>query len=785
MSLRIREVKVLFRLLVRFIIVLVVLSVLSLGYLHFYGFPGFLKEALIGELRKAGYSAQFGSIRLDLFRGFVASEATFADARAPEQPLAQIDELELRFNLRRLIHKQNPIQAIHIANAVVAVPTPPDENGPAKFTASDAYATFELGDDGSVRVDRLTGVYCGIRLNVSGVILRGAPPPPPTTSATPPPSANRGQFLFLTKAVRELNRIQVTGPPELNLDFNLDLSQPLASQVTARFHGSHLQYRDLLVDSVAVDVEMRDGAIVVRHGDATLYGGDVAIQGRYDVAMGQFDVTFSSSTDPAAIVPMFIENARPILRDLRVEKNPTITAHYRLSPETGSVPELTGTVESAGLNFRGVEFRSIKFGFEDRGPQIKLNDVEVVTPEGRVVGHGDYNIESSDFDYELDSTVDPTRLLPLMIGSVRQIVEPAWFATPPHIVAKVSGDFVDPDAFAYDARVTADRCSYRGVGLEGASGKLRLRRSQLDAQDLVLKRREGDVRGTILTDFNAHRVRFDIAVRANASEMAGLLGEQAAKVMAPYRFGPRTDATARGLIDFDNPYGTAWSAQVINEGFSYWKFTAARAQAELVFTNNTLQINDFDADFYGGKLRGRANFAFSRADPTYNFDFSLDTSDVNSVLSTIEDRQSKVTGLLSGQATINGRGADLDALRGKGTLSITNGVLWQAPLFGIFSEALGNTKATRCQCTFAIADQSVRTDDMDVSAGAFTANARGQLGFDGRMDFHVQAQFLKSWPGLNLLTWPLAKILEYKVGGAIGEPNYRPVNFPKELLPSK
>jgi hypothetical protein len=776
-------VKVLFRLLIRLVIVLIVLSVLSLAYLHFYGFPDFLKDALIGELRKAGYAAQFGSIRLDLFRGFVASEATFADIRAPEQPLAQIDELELRFNLWRLIHKQNPIQAIQIANAVIAVPTPPDENGPAKFTASDAYATFELNDDGSVRVDRLTGIYCGIRLNVSGFILRGAQPP--TTPTAPQPPVNRGQFLFLTKAVRELNRIQVTETPDLHVDFNLDLSQPLSSQVIAKFHGKRIQYRDVIVDSLAVDVEMRDGAIMVRHGDATLYDGDVAIQGRYDIARGEFDLTFSSSTDPAAIIPLFVDSAKPILRDLRMEKNPTITAHYRLSQETGSVPELTGTVESGGLNFRGVEFRSIKFGFEDRGPQFKFDDAEIVTPEGRVVGHGDYNIESSDFNYEFDSTLDPTRLLPLMIGNVRQIVEPAWFATPPHIVAKVSGDFVDPDAFAYDAQVTADRCSYRGVGLEGASAKLRLRRSQLDVQELRLRRREGEVRGTIFADFNAHRVSFDMAATANISEMAGLLGEQAAKVMTPYRFGPRTDASGRGLVDFDNPYGTTWSAHIINEGFSYWRFTASRAQAGLVFTNNILQINDFDADFYGGELRGRAEFAFSQADPTYNFSFSIENSDVNTILSAVKERESTVTGLLSGQAVISGRGADLSALQGKGSLSITNGVLWQAPLFGIFSQALGSTKATRCQCNFVIADQSVRTDNLDVSAGAFTGNARGQLGFDGRMDFRVQAQFLKSWPGINILWWPFSKILEYKVGGNIGDPNYRPVNFPKEFLPSK
>ena len=784
MRLRIRIVKVLLRLLVRLIAVLVVLVVLSLGYLHFFGFPGFLKDFLVGELRRAGYAAQFGSIRLDLFRGVVATDATFADARTPDQPLAQIDELELRFNLGWLIHrKQNPIRAIHIANATIAIPTPPDEQGPAKFTASDAYATFAFGDDGSVRVDQLTGVYCGIRLKVSGTIKRGAPTALPAPAAKPP--STRGQFLFLTKGVRELNRIQVTLPPQLDLDFDIDLGQPLASWVLAKFRGDRLQYRDLLLDSASVDVEMRDGAVVVRRCEATLYGGDVSIEGRYDIAMGQFDMTFSSTTDPAAIIPLFIKNAGPVLRDLRVEENPRITARYRLSPETGSLPELTGAVQTGGLRFRGVEFRSIKFAFEDRGPQVTLHDVEVVTPEGRLVGRGQYQIESTDFTYEFDSTVDPTRLLPLMIGNVRQIVEPAWFATPPHIVASVSGDFVDPDAFAYDAQISTDRCSYRGVGLEGASAKLRLRRSQLDVQNLLLQRREGDLRGTIFADFNAHRVSFDLADGANPSEIAGLLGEKAARIMKPYQFGPRTDANIRGFVDFDNPNATAWMAHVVNEGFSYWKLATTRAESTLVFTNDTLRLGDFHADFYSGKLQGSALFTFSDADPTYNFDFSVNDADVQAILSAIQKRQSSVTGLLTGQAEISGRGSDLAAINGKGELSVADGVLWQAPVFGIFSEVLGKTKATQARASFTITNQVVRTDDMEIAAGVFTAKSWGQVGFDGKMDFRVQAQFLRAWPGINILSKWLGVLLEYKVGGSIGDPKYRPVNFPKELLPSK
>jgi hypothetical protein len=770
--------------LVRLLGVVSALALLSLAYLHMFGFPRFLRNFVVGELRKAGYAASFRSIRFDVLRGVVATDAVFADARVPEQPIARIDELELKFNWHRLSRGQNAIQAIRIANAQISVPTPADEDGPAQFTATEAYATFQLESDGTFEVDRLTGVYCGIRLNVSGRVKPRAVSAGAESAASRSPG-RKGQFLFVTKAVRELNRFQVTLPPQLDLEFDFDLARPLAGKMSARLRGSQLQYRGLQVDSAIVDLGMHDGAVEVSQCVARMYGGEASITGRYDIAAGQFDVNLTSTTDPAAIVSMVVTDAVPILRELRWEENPTLTARYRLGPETGSVPLLDGTVQTSGLVFRGVEFRSIRFAYDNRGPEIKLSNVEVVTPEGRLTGKGNYQIESTDFNYEFDSTIDPTRLLPIMAPMMRHIVEPAWFGTPPHIVATVSGDFVDPDAFAYDAQLDARRCSYRGVGLEGASGTLQLRQSRLDVQDLRLKRREGEVRGTLLADFNVHRVTFDLSGTGNPSEMAGLLGEKSARIMAPYRFGPRTDANARGVVDFDNPLGTTWAAHVVNEGFSYWRLTAARAQASLVFTNNTMEINDFDADICGGKLLGHSRFVFSEDLPTYVFDFSVDRVDVRALLSAAKNRPSKVTGVLDGRAQISGYGSDLAALRGKGDLQVTDGVLWEAPLFGIFSQILGTTKATSAKATFTIADQKVKTDDLQIAAGAFTARSRGQLGFDGKLDFRVDAQFLRAWPGIGWVSPIIGKLLEYKVGGTMDDPKYRAVNLPKELLPNK
>ena len=147
------------------------------------------------------------------------------------------------------------------------------------------------------------------------------------------------------------------------------------------------------------------------------------------------------------------------------------------------------------------------------------------------------------------------------------------------------------------------------------------------------------------------------------------------------------------------------------------------------------------------------------------------------------DKKSRVTGTLSGHMNLSGQGSDLATLRGNGNLEITDGVLWEAPLFGIFSQILGNTKATNAKATFTIADQAVVTDDLEIQADPFTATSHGKVGFNGSLDFRVKAQFLRAWPGINILSAILGQILEYKVGGTIDKPNYRAIRLPKELLP--
>jgi hypothetical protein len=567
------------------------------------------------------------------------------------------------------------------------------------------------------------------------------------------------------------------------LSFTLDLARPLEARARVRLRGEGMELRGAKLDQARVIVTMQDGAVEFSQFELALYRGEVRLRGRYDLAQGTFDLEVTSSTDPTAFAGFAPPAVREFLtREVVVRDNPRITARYRLSPQTGPLPELRGSVLAGSLAVRGVEFLRMDFEFLNHGPKVTVTNALIEMAEGRLTGAGQFDIESTDFHYHLVSTLDPPKLLPLMSPVMRRIVEPSWFASPPRIVARVSGDFVDPDAFAYDATAEAGACRYRGVDLTRASARLHLRDSQLDVRDLVLGRPEGEINGTLRADFNEHTVEFDIASTANPNAVAPLLGPVSAATLRPYRFGPRTDGHARGRVDFVNPTNTAWTAHVVSEQFAYWKFTADRAEANLTFTNNSFQIANFAADFYGGRLTGGAGFDFGGTNVTYRFQLDVQRADVNRLLTDIGGT-AKATGYLTGEMELSGVGDDPRNLVGRGSLSVADGVLWEAPIFGLLSHLLGNTRATSARADFTIGRNAWRSENLTVEAGAFTARAPGSVDFAGRLDFRVQAQFLRQIPGLNILTKLIGVLLEYEVGGTLNNPSYRAANLPKELLP--
>lgn len=921
--------------------VFIVMVITLMTYLNVHGFPGFLKLFVQGQLARAGVAAKFDKIRIDLWRGLIGENVVLADASQPDRILAEISEVAVLINWQRMFQRRMAISSLKIANANLSVPTPADEIGPEMFHAQEAYAMFRFDDDGTIHIERTTGLYCGIRLNVNGSIKPHLPnKSPPSMPSLPREAPHQSQFVFLTKALRELARIQVKEPPQMNVSFDADLADPMAARFEVRLNGSQIGYRGLSLDGVEVVVFMAGGQIEIRRFVLNLYNGAVSFHGQYNFAKGMFDLHMTSTTDPTAFAVVLPPAAAQELRKLVVRANPQIELRYHLSANTGTLPRLDGRLVAPPFQFDHIQFNGLDATVEMTYPLIKFRDVKVLMPEGQLTGHGQFHLENTDFGYAFDSTLNPTRLLPVSMPVMRQIIEPAEFTESPHIVASVRGDFVDPDNFAYDATISVRNCRYRGVALTKASGALQLRDQVLTATDVQLDRADGGVTGTIVADFKNQQTAFDLRSTTDPVPMAPLIGPAAAPFAADYLVQGPVQAHVAGVADFAKPANTTWNATasvgyfghrtlalcqatgslsftndtliasiqagdgswqtihagpltanvmlhkdggaleltgqdviwqtmttqhgqarlIINgatatghgvfgpaswgglrakngsvdflvtpdrslltvdaadlklwtlfadrirtdvlmegeqitaaiaaDGFGWWKFRTKEARAEVVHADNKMRIVNYKSDLFGGRLEGGCEMDFTEPEVIYSLQLQANDCDIRAYAEQQLGRSSDMTGTMRGFVNLTGSGDRLSSINGSGRVAVRDAVLLELPILGIFSRllnsmigGLGSVNVSSATSDFTIESGIVKTENLSLSAGAFTLTSRGNISPDGALDFTVQAELLRQVPGINILGWMLGKIFEYKIGGTISDPSYRPIRLPKEILP--
>ena len=144
-------------------------------------------------------------------------------------------------------------------------------------------------------------------------------------------------------------------------------------------------------------------------------------------------------------------------------------------------------------------------------------------------------------------------------------------------------------------------------------------------------------------------------------------------------------------------------------------------------------------------------------------------------------------GRLSGSLVVtNANTADLQSWNGHGNLNLRDGLIWDIPIFGIFSDVLngmvpglGSSRANAGTCTFVITNGVIRSDDLDIRSTGMRLQYRGTLDFQGQVNARVEAEPLRDmWlvgPVFSTVLWPVTKLFEYKVTGSLGDPKAEPV----------
>ena len=209
-----------------------------------------------------------------------------------------------------------------------------------------------------------------------------------------------------------------------------------------------------------------------------------------------------------------------------------------------------------------------------------------------------------------------------------------------------------------------------------------------------------------------------------------------------------------------------------------------------------MTINDVQAPFYDGTLVGEMALQLKRGrGADFELDATVRDSNLNQLFGDVLSPESKSQGSLSGHIVIeSGQTDDWNSWQGKGRVKLREGLLWDTPLFGIFSPVLntvspglGNSRAEWGEASFRITDSIIHTSDLVIQEPSTRLQYQGALDFEGNLDARVEAELLRDAPMVgrvvSMALWPVSKLFVYKLGGNLREPIAEPVYvLPKFLM---
>jgi hypothetical protein len=207
-------------------------------------------------------------------------------------------------------------------------------------------------------------------------------------------------------------------------------------------------------------------------------------------------------------------------------------------------------------------------------------------------------------------------------------------------------------------------------------------------------------------------------------------------------------------------------------------------------------LTNVAAAFYGGRADGFADFDFRVPHEGADYDFGVNLTNVNLHLlaADLSSPTNTLEGALSGQLVVtNADTQDWRTWNGSGHASLRDGLIWDEPIFGIFSPVLnkvspglGSSRATQASARFTITNGVIYTGSLEVRTAIAQLQYIGNMDLAGNVNMRVNALLLRNTPVIgwwvSLISTPFTKLFEYHVTGTLKNPKSEPVYVPKFLL---
>jgi hypothetical protein len=579
-----------------------------------------------------------------------------------------------------------------------------------------------------------------------------------------------------------------------------------AWQVSSEINANGFLESDVRVESARVGLRWDHPMLTIRDARFELDQGGIGLDATADVVSRQLDLDLESTAALDQIAPLLGPKNERYLNQYRFKKPPIIRAKASLRLPPGDLKSLrwktdlepllnvAGRIEAGPGDYRGLAFDAAHTDVLLTNGLLILPNLLVNRPEGDARLAYTNNLATRDYSFGIDSGINPLSLGPLLGEGERKGLELLSFDNEmPHISGTLFGRWGDLDRTAFAATARLTNVALRGQHFDLVDTRASMTNGLILLRDTTMRRPEGRLDTPLVRiDTGAGRVHLtNVVSTLDFTVIPEVIGPSTARAVRAYEFPEAAEVVINGSVGThrDAERDSDLHFDLRAKHFHWFKFNLLDTTARLDWVTNRLSITNLRSAFHGGSLAGWLDFDF---DPPvgndFRFDLTFKNAGIQSLIADLANPKNTLEGRLDGRLRVtDANTAYWDSWQGDGHASLTNGLLWQIPVFGLFSPVLntlipglGDSRASDAHGTFTMTNSLILTRDLIIHSPPARLYYVGTADFDANIDARVEARLFKnkSLVGklFDVLTSPITKIFEYKVGGTLGHPTSRPIN---------
>lgn len=567
-------------------------------------------------------------------------------------------------------------------------------------------------------------------------------------------------------------------------------------------------------DEIVCSSQWRAPELSLEKLKATLYSGTVDGKAKLNVATRDVSFEVASDIDGQKIAPLLTPQAQNWLTNYSWNNPPQVKAtgslvlpasvwtnrHPDWQGETRPSLQLDGQFHVVDGAFRGVHALTADSHFTYSNMCWRLPDLVATRPEGTLNLFHMNNDRTKEYYYRFASTIDPQALRPLFPTNQQRGFDLFSIPQPPVVEGEVWGRWHDRGSIHANARVTVTNFAVRGQSVD-------LLQTEVEYTNWTLTLIKPKAWRAGAQELSASTVSFTLGDNrvlvtngfstAEPMAVARAIGPKIEQELSPYRFLRPPTAHVDGAIPIRSECDADLHFTVDGGPFQWWKLEVSHVNGNVDWVGEDLSLRDMKGDFYLGKATGKADFKFSTNSRSADFRFTFLATDssLNLLAKDLTDgKTNKLEGLLTGRLEItNANTADFQKWDGTGRVNLRDGLIWDIPIFGVFSPALdtimpglGSSRAREGAATFTVTNGVIYSSDLKVETLMARLKYWGTIDMNGTVNARMEAEmFRNAWvvgPLLSFALWPVSKTFEYQISGSIHKPKSNPVFIPKILF---